>query len=118
MKYTVKEIAEIINAKTKKLTNDSISILLTDSRRLSYPEESLFFAIKTKTNDGHNYIGELYRSRVRNFVVGEMRPEFEAMTEANFLLVKDVVRALQQLARHYREQRENSCERIFVPAIA
>ena len=54
MKYTVKEIAEIINAKTKKLTNDSISILLTDSRRLSYPEESLFFAIKTKTNDGHN----------------------------------------------------------------
>ena len=104
MKYTVKEIAEIINAKTKKLTNDSISILLTDSRRLSYPEESLFFAIKTKTNDGHNYIGELYRSRVRNFVVGEMRPEFEAMTEANFLLVKDVVRALQQLATYHRKR--------------
>ncbi|WP_102407187.1 bifunctional UDP-N-acetylmuramoyl-tripeptide:D-alanyl-D-alanine ligase/alanine racemase [Parabacteroides bouchesdurhonensis] len=104
MEYTIKEVAGIIGAKTEKLHNDSISILLTDSRRLSFPEQSLFFALKTKTNDGHKYIAELYKLRVRNFVVSTMLPEFDTMTDANFLLVKDVLKALQKLAIHHRKR--------------
>ncbi|MDH6306960.1 alanine racemase [Parabacteroides sp. PF5-5] len=102
MKYTIKEIARVVNAKASKLHDDHISILLTDSRRLSFPEQSLFFALKTKTNDGHKYIQELYNLRVRNFVVSEMHPAFETMPEANFLLVKDTLKALQKLAAYHR----------------
>ena len=104
MEYAIKDIARIIGAQADRLNDDKISLLLTDSRRLSFPEESLFFALRTKTNDGHKYIGELYKLRVRNFVVSEMRPEFERMTDANFLLVKDTLRALQKLAAYHRKR--------------
>ena len=56
MEYAIKEIARVIGAKTNQLLDDTVSLLLTDSRRLSFPEQSLFFALKTKTNDGHRYI--------------------------------------------------------------
>ena len=103
MEYDIREVAEIIGADGSKLHDDTISILLTDSRRLSFPERSLFFALKTKTNNGHNYIKELYGLRVRNFVVSERHAEYaRQMPDANFLIVKDPVKALQKLAIHHR----------------
>lgn len=104
MEYSIKEIAEITGATVSKLKDSTISILLTDSRSLSFPEQSLFFALRTKTNDGHKYIEELYKLRVRNFVVSEMRPEFSRMKDANFLVVKDTLRALQRLAIFHRKR--------------
>lgn len=104
MEYSIKEIAGIIRASAKKLHDSKISILLTDSRRLSFPEQSLFFALQTKSNDGHAYIQGLYKLRVRNFVVSEERPEFTSMPGANFLVVKDTLRALQKLAAYHRKQ--------------
>lgn len=104
MNYSIKEIAGIIGANKDKLADRTISILLTDSRRLSFPEQSLFFAIRTKTNDGHKYIPELYKLRVRHFVVSEMPPAAETMPEANFLVVKDPLKALQKLAAFHRRR--------------
>ena len=56
MKYTIKEIASILGVDNAslKLPEASVSQLLTDSRSLICPEETLFFAIKTKNNDGHH----------------------------------------------------------------
>ncbi len=104
MEYAIKDIAQIIKATTNQLHDDTISILLTDSRRLSFPEKSLFFALTTKTNDGHKFIPELYNLRVRNFVVSEMLPEFHQLEGANFLIVKDPLRALQKLAAYHRKR--------------
>ena len=104
MEYAITDVAQIIGAKTNTLHEATISILLTDSRRLSFPETTLFFALPTKTNDGHRYVQDLYKLRVRNFVVSRMLPEFESMTDANFLLVKDTLRALQKLATHHRKR--------------
>lgn len=104
MEYEIKEIAGIIGAQANGLHDYAVSILLIDSRRLSFPEQSLFFAFKTKANDGHKFIEELYKLRVRNFVVSEMLPEFENMPEANFLLVKDTLKALQKLASSHRKR--------------
>lgn len=106
MDYQISEISRIIGAKTDQLTPASINTLLIDSRRLSLPERSLFFAFKTKTNDGHKYIGELYRLRVRNFVVSEILPEYDAMEDANFLVVKNTLKALQKLAAFHRKRFE------------
>ena len=104
MEYAITDVAQIIGTKTNTLHEAIISILLTDSRRLSFPETTLFFALPTKTNDGHRYIQDLYKLRVRNFVVSRMLPEFESMTDANFLLVKDTLRALQKLATYHRKR--------------
>ncbi|MDR1601737.1 MAG: bifunctional UDP-N-acetylmuramoyl-tripeptide:D-alanyl-D-alanine ligase/alanine racemase [Tannerella sp.] len=105
MKYRITEIADIIEPLEAVLRNDcAIDYLLTDSRTLSFPESTLFFALKTSSNDGHKYVAEMYRLRVRNFVVARMSAEFKSMTEANFLVVENVLKALQQLAAHHRKQ--------------
>ena len=54
------KIAQVIGAVDTNVADAEINWLLTDSRTLSFPAESLFFAIQTKRNDGHNYIVELY----------------------------------------------------------
>ena len=106
MEYSIREVAKIIGSKSNLLREDTITMLLTDSRTVSFPEQSLFFALRTKTNDGHKYIPELYKLRVRNFVVSEMPPSTDMYADANFLLVKDPLRALQQLAAHHRKKFE------------
>ena len=104
MMYQIKEIAKVISARPAEWQDATVSLLLTDSRRLSIPEESLFFALKTKTNDGHRYIKDLYGLKVRNFVVSDILPEYSAMPDANFLVVKDTLRALQRLVTYHRKR--------------
>ncbi|MDR0758077.1 MAG: bifunctional UDP-N-acetylmuramoyl-tripeptide:D-alanyl-D-alanine ligase/alanine racemase [Tannerella sp.] len=105
MRYRITEIADIIEPLETVLRNDcAIDYLLTDSRTLSFPESTLFFALKTSSNDGHKYVSELYRLRVRCFVVTRMTAEFRSMTDASFLIVGDVLKALQQLAAHHRKR--------------
>jgi alanine racemase len=100
MKLT--QIAQLIEAKTNTAYETEINWLLTDSRSLSFPAESLFFAIRTSRNNVHNYILELYRHNLRHFVVSEMHPDFEKLTDAVFLQVPDTLKALQQLATAHR----------------
>ncbi|NLY25303.1 MAG: bifunctional UDP-N-acetylmuramoyl-tripeptide:D-alanyl-D-alanine ligase/alanine racemase, partial [Bacteroidales bacterium] len=76
--------------------------MLTDSRRLSQPEETLFFAIETRNNDAHTFVGNLYALGVRNFVVTRRLPEWDHFTDANFLKVKNSLSALQKIASHHR----------------
>ena len=71
MPYTIEDIARIIGARRIGDTPAAIDWLLTDSRSLSFPEETLFFALTTKRNDGTRYIRDLYTRGVRNFVVSE-----------------------------------------------
>ena len=100
MKLT--QIAHVIGASNINLSEIEINWLLTDSRSLSFPTESLFFAIRSSRNNGHNYIQELYQQNLRYFVVSEMRPEYELLTDAVFLLVNDTLQALQSLVVAYR----------------
>ncbi len=76
----------------------NISHLLTDSRSLESAEDSLFFAIPTKGNDGHRFISDLYSHGVRNFVVNRVPRQFAHCIDANFLVVPDTVEALQRIA--------------------
>jgi len=100
MKLT--KIARLIGASENKIPTIEINWLLTDSRSLSFPTESLFFAIRTLRNNGHNYILELYQQNLRYFVVSEMQPEYENLPDAVFLVVKDTLLALQTLAATHR----------------
>ena len=95
------EIAQHIAVK-QSVPQVDIKWLITDSRSLSFPAESLFFAIKTKRNDGHRYIGELYQQHLRFFVVSDMLAEFSEMADAVFLRVDDTLLALQLLVKAHR----------------
>jgi len=104
MKYKIQEIANILDIKNAKFIETAVSILLTDSRQVFFPNETLFFALTTKNNDGHKYISELYDLQVRNFVVSKMDPEWSDFKDANFLLVKDTLDALQRIAAFHRNR--------------
>ncbi len=102
MTYTIDEIAQVIGAERKGTTEAKINWLLIDSRSLCFPEETLFFALKTEKNDGHKYIEELYRRGVRNFVVENL--PIQGTKDCNFLMVKSPLKALQDLAAYHRSQ--------------
>ena len=107
MSYQIEQIALETGAKRIGDTSATIDWLLTDSRSLSFPEATLFFALTTKRNSGAHYIKELYQRGVRNFVVSQKDyPEVEGLNlqDANILLVMDALAALQKLAQTHRKQ--------------
>ncbi len=93
----LEKIAQVL-AVSDKMPDIDILWLLTDSRSLSFPAESLFFALKTEKNDGHRYIAELYKQNVRFFVVSDWHDEFEKMSDAYFLKVENTLEALHKVA--------------------
>ena len=99
--YTIAEISILTGAHRIGTFDQHIAWLLTDSRSLSFPESSLFFAIRTGKGDGHAYIKDLYDRGVRAFVVEEV-PAGE-FADANFLLVPNTLQALQRLAERHRD---------------
>lgn len=108
MQYKISEIARVIGAERVGSVEMTINWLLIDSRSLCFPEETLFFALKTQKNDGHRYIEELYRRGVRNFVIDNRQhartENWDFHEDANFLIVKSPLEALQALAAHHRSQ--------------
>jgi alanine racemase len=104
MSYTIKSIAKQIGAKRLGNLETKIDWLLTDSRSLCFPEETLFFALPTKRNDGSKYIPDLYARGVRNFVVSAELNDNKIYDNCNFLLVPNPLKALQKLAEHHRGQ--------------
>jgi Alr-MurF fusion protein len=103
--YSINHIAGIVKAGWLQQNNDTaIAHLLTDSRRLIFPADTLFFALHTGRRDGAAFIEELYTKGVRNFVVGADFNPGKQFTAANFLQVSNVLIALQTLAAHHRRQ--------------
>lgn len=105
MIYTVERIAGQVGATLYGSGSGNVGFLLTDSRSLCFPEETLFFAIKSARDDGHRYVRGLYGRGVRSFVVSELPGDFATdCPDANFLLVENTLKALQLLARRHREE--------------
>ncbi|MCQ2213352.1 MAG: bifunctional UDP-N-acetylmuramoyl-tripeptide:D-alanyl-D-alanine ligase/alanine racemase [Bacteroidaceae bacterium] len=108
MQYKISQIAEHIGAKLIGSVESRINWLLIDSRSLCFPEETLFFALKTQKNDGHKYIEELYRRGVRNFVIEEGNHNIDLNAnkhnDANYLVVRNSLTALQALSAYHRSQ--------------
>ena len=116
MAYNIRQIAEMMGAELIGSDEHQVSFLLTDSRSLCFPEETLFFALRTQRNDGHQYIKDLFDRGVRCFVVETLQgptsqsippsvsPQEGEGGNCSFLLVPDTRKALQALARHHRER--------------
>lgn len=105
MKYDITQIASVIGEPYRRAAAPcGISVLLTDSRSLTFPEETLFFAIKTGRTDAARFIPQLYSRGVRNFVVSSYDESWDTMEETNIFVVPDVVEALQQIAAAHRRR--------------
>jgi alanine racemase len=103
MKYHIEDIVPIVKGKLlQQKDNGLVEQLLTDSRKLIFPQTSLFFAIKGPRRDGHSFIEPLYAKGVRHFVVSEL-VDGSVVPEASIIEVQDVLMALQALAAHHRK---------------
>lgn len=87
----------IITAETAAVRNYSI-----DSRSRMNNQDTLFFALQTRTGDGHRFIPELIGRGVRNFVVSRIP---DTVPEGvNFYIAGNVLEAMQALAAGVREK--------------
>ena len=86
------------------LESHVIEALAFDSRRLIRPEGSLFFALKSDTNDGHKYIESAFEQGVRVFVISTPPPPSEILNESVFMVTENSLDFMQQMVCWYREQ--------------
>ena len=106
MNYSITEISNALEISGSHIIDEDaiVSQLLTDSRSLALPGETIFFALRTDAGDGHNYIPDLYDKGVRNFVVANDYFPLPECSGANYLSVESPLEALQALATFHRRR--------------
>ncbi len=110
MKYSVRQLAEILGVSdyNHKLADQILQFPEIDSRYIMHPESSVFFALQGIQKDGHSFIPECIEKGVRVFVIQD--PTVAYQDAVCFLMVPNVLRALQKLACFHRS-------RFLVPVI-
>jgi alanine racemase len=95
---------------TAQITTNS-KIILTDSRFLSDPASSIFFAIKGERHNGHQFIHQLFEKGIKEFVVEKdvinsdiALKDFLEKSELKAFVVQNSIKALQNLATEKRRQ--------------
>ena len=107
MKYTANDIATILELQPTGASGLVVEQLLTDSRRLVFAEQTLFFALPGPRRDGHDFIESLYDQGVRCFVVNrgiDLSTLKAYCTGAIFFEVPNCLAALQKIAAYHRSK--------------
>ena len=113
MKYTANDIAAILELPPIGASDLVVEQLLTDSRRLVFAEQTLFFALPGPRRDGHDFIESLYDQGVRCFVVNrsiDLSGLKAYCTGAIFFEVPNCLAALQKIAAYH-------CSKFHIPVI-
>lgn len=110
MNYTLNDIALACSPATvfpqmKENNNHVITHLVIDSRSATFSAGVLFIAIQGERHDGHIFIRDLYQQGIRSFMISENAEAYRKdCPEATFVVVKDTLAALQQLAASHRSK--------------
>ena len=104
--YSILKIQDILAAEPLQLPNKwaIIEHFLTDTRRVAFPETSLFFPLVGRFHDGHDFIEAAYARGVRNFLVSKNTFLFQNFKDANFLKTDDIGRGIQKIAAAHRRE--------------
>ncbi len=82
-----------------------ITHLLIDSRKLVNYRGAIFFAIEGTQHDGHDFIAEVFRKGIRQFIVAKQDAVYkDVMQESNVLEVTNVIDAIQAITGDHRRQ--------------
>ncbi|MBR1769251.1 MAG: bifunctional UDP-N-acetylmuramoyl-tripeptide:D-alanyl-D-alanine ligase/alanine racemase [Bacteroidales bacterium] len=95
-----KEVGGYIEGKS--FGNKEITNILFDSRKLNFTDGTVFFAFKSKKNDGSKYIQSLYDKGIRMFVV--QSDTSLSFSRSSALKCENPLAALQILAQRHREK--------------
>ncbi len=102
--YTIDQIAKYTNGQLVNY-NPGISspaYLSLDSRKILFPESTIFVALNTLHRDGNEFVETLYQKGVRNFLIEDRNLDLNRISEANVVFVRDTTYALQLLATNHR----------------
>ena len=96
MKYLVKDLEKILNAKKVNITNDTeITGIAIDSRKVK--QGDLFIPFLGENVDGHNYI----ESAFEKGAAASLSLKDDFISSNNIIYVNDSYEAIQTLAKHY-----------------
>ena len=102
MRLTSSDIAAITKGRLTGPPQLMVSELVTDSRQISFADNTAFIAITGKNHDGHKYIDALYIKGVKVFIVSVLPGNTDKYPDASFILNDDTIDALQKLAAFKR----------------
>lgn len=104
LKTNISNVKEVLQGELVQGSGGTFTYLVIDSRKVLFPRESLFFALRGIRNDGHLFISDLYEMGVRNFVVEEFPISLNEFPRANFLKVTNSFVALHSLVSWHRSR--------------
>ncbi|HEY0655112.1 MAG TPA: bifunctional UDP-N-acetylmuramoyl-tripeptide:D-alanyl-D-alanine ligase/alanine racemase [Chryseosolibacter sp.] len=97
------QLESITKGKLLALYQDQpVVTLLTDSRKASASEATVFFAIKGEHHNGHRFLADLHARGIRQFVIEEQENVVDTLPESNIIVVRSAIEAIQLLAAHQR----------------
>jgi Alr-MurF fusion protein len=102
LKLSSSDIARIVKGKLTGPSDLILTEVVTDNRQLSITDGLVFFALKGKNHDGHNFIDTLYQKGVRTFVTEKLPEQDEEYDGAAFIVTANTLGALQSLASYIR----------------
>lgn len=71
--------------------------IVSDSRSVFDPQNTVFAALRTPLADGHRYIRSMYNAGVRHFIINDL-PEGDFDLDATFYIIHSVQEALAEIA--------------------
>lgn len=100
MNYTVKQIADIINAKVIGDQDLIIKNIAFDSRIIYSTKNTAFIAINTNKNSGEKFIESVIDRGINVIISEHQYPQFDNI---NWIIVENSVEFLQKLAQYHFE---------------
>ena len=96
--YSIAQIQSVLRARWILETDASAPVehLGADTRNVSDPARTLFFALSGPRHDAHRFLPDAYKAGLRHFVVSKT-PDPADFPVANISLVDNTLPALHQL---------------------
>jgi alanine racemase len=103
LKLSSSDIAGIVKGNLSGPGDLIATEIVTDTRQLSITTGILFFALRGKNHNGHDFIETLYQKGVRIFVTEKIPVEHDVYSGTAFIVTADTLTALQLLASFVRK---------------
>ncbi|MEX2597303.1 MAG: bifunctional UDP-N-acetylmuramoyl-tripeptide:D-alanyl-D-alanine ligase/alanine racemase [Salibacteraceae bacterium] len=108
MNYTIESIVDFCKGQSHILYPGSKVGRINIDHRNSQRDNCLFVAIKGARYDGHDFIPELLDYGVRHFLVSDPDVVSRYKNRANFIVVDNIIEALQMIAAEHRDNYSTS----------